>query len=295
MEVQMMQPPQAPKAPLLRFLCWILKPFGFVWIPEQHLQVIYRWGRYAGVREPNWLGFIHYSGLIEALGPQVYTGGQFKKYVFTGILSQDILPVTIHMTAIVGYDPRIGLPEVARVLTSRPRELIGNIAETYLRWSLSVLANRFIGTELAHRDVITEIEEEVKKIATKEMEFLGIQVRGKKVQITNVELPKSVAESQETLARQRESVQFWKQYSSADRIRALVEEAIKQLGESGAPDTFLDFSKMLEAYAAERDAGSLPAQVIDVTLKTPPPQATPPQSDSRKPPSRKSRFPRQDT
>lgn len=291
MEVQMMQPPQAPKAPLLRFLCWILKPFGFVWIPEQHLQVIYRWGRYAGVREPNRLGFIHYCGLIEALGPQVYTGGQFKKYIFTGVLSQDILPVTMHMTAIIGYDPRIGLPEVARILTSRPRELIGNIAETYLRWSLSVLANRSIGTELTQRDVIAGIEGEAKNIATREMEFLGIHLRGK-IQITHVELPKSVAESQETLARQRESIQFWKQYSSADRIRALVEEAIKRLGESGSPDTFLDFSKMLEAYAAERSAAGLPPPTIDVTPKTPPPQAIPPQGDSKKTPGRKSRFPR---
>src|SRR5438105_12744611 len=82
------------KPPLLRLILFLGKPFGIAFVPQHHVQVIYRMGKYAGVRGP---GMIYYSRLTETLGPMVLIKGQRNEYVFENIVARDVLPVTFRV------------------------------------------------------------------------------------------------------------------------------------------------------------------------------------------------------
>jgi hypothetical protein len=83
-----------------------------------------------------------------------------------------------------------------------------------------------------------------------EMGFLGLQLR--RVRVLQVEPPPALAERHALIAQRRASILAGTEFHPAEYRRALVTEVIESLGRRGAADSFVNFSEMLEAYAAER-------------------------------------------
>jgi hypothetical protein len=255
---------QVQLPPLLRFLLWLGRPFGLMFVPEHHAQVVYRMGRYGDARGP---GMIRYNRLTETLGPMVNTGGQMKEMAFTGLITRDALPVGVRLSVTLAYDPRLG-PDLASVLTRVPREAYEGIARTFVQWALLGAVNRYNADEIARNEVRAQVEAELAEKLASEMGFLGLQAR--RVRILQVEPPASLAERHALIAQRRASILAGGEFNETEMRRALVTEVIENLGRSAGAESFVNFTEMLEAYAAER-----PAQPAARVIEQPPRQAKP--------------------
>ncbi len=255
-------PPEYP--PVLRFLLWIGKPFGLAFVPQNHLQVVNHMGQYVGVKGP---GVIAYNRLTETLGPLVPTNGQFLNYTFEGIISRDVLPVTIEIKTIIRYDPRRSSVELASILTRLPQRTLAGIAEAFMRWVLLATANAYNAGELTQRDVMASIEKEVKTRVAAEVDFLGLLVE--LVQIMRVTLPPTLAERHALIAQRRAGVLAGTEFHPVEFRRALITEVLENIGRSEKTEALLNFNEMLESYVAGQLPGTQPRRIVDH-----PPQAT---------------------
>jgi len=240
------------KPPLLRLILFLGKPFGIAFVPQHHKQVIYRMGKYAGVRGP---GMIYYSRLTETLGPLVLTKGQRNEFVFENIMARDVLAVTMRVATSVTYDPTAA-PELASSLTRAPRESYVSIAGVYIRWALLSKANRFNAAELTQADVRAELENAVQEQANQELKFLGMRLSAK-LRILSVELPATLTERHETIAQRRANILASTEFHPEEYRRAMVSEVLERLSQGNA-ESFVNFSEILEAYAAEHPAEGEP-------------------------------------
>jgi hypothetical protein len=245
---------------LLRIIVFFGKLFGYIWIPEQHVRVIYKMSRYAGARAPNRWGLIPFSDFTETLGPQIYIGGNIRDFTFNNILTKDIIPVTLHVNAIVSYDPRRA-PDIARVLTKYPPETSVGIAQSYLQWVLLGTISKYDSPQLAQANIKVQIEAEVTGAVNKEMEFLGIQVHDH-AHIMGVELPTRVMQRHEELAQQRASILAARQVDSTELRSTWLMNALEKAAGSGSGGFFVNFNELLQSYP-ERSAAGPPAQIID--------------------------------
>jgi|GEM_PF-1023279 len=284
--------------PLLKLLLFVGRPMGLTFVPQHNVQVINRMGRYAGVKGP---GLMYYNRFTETLGPLVFIGGQIREYELDNIISRDVLPVTMSVSATVAYDPAMG-QELASVLTRIPREAYVGIAGTYVRWGLLAAANEFTATELTRHDVRAQIENAVRDRANAELAFLGLKIMGK-LRITRVQLPVTLSERHETIAQRRANILSGGDFHPVEYRRALVSEVIEHLARSGGAESFLNFGEMLDSYAAEKspptsqprltDAPNVieqPARLEDgrAPLDAPPPKPAD-QADTPPPPNRRNR------
>jgi len=255
--------------PLLRFLLWIGRPFGVVFVPELNVRVIYRMGQYAGAKGPGNWGLIHYDTFTETLGPLVYIGGQKKEYAFSGLISRDGLPFTLRLSILFSYDP-CSAPEVAPMLTRLPHETIAELTKTYIEWALLAAVNKYEATQLTQHEVRAKVEADVKDKLTEEMAFLGIQTRGEhSVHILRVEPPPSLTERHEIIAQRRASVLAGTEFHPAEFRRALVSEFVEHLARTGAGESIINFNDLLQSYVAEHKMGAQPQRIIEN-----PPQST---------------------
>ena len=287
--------------PLLRLLLFLGRPMGLTFVPQHNVQVINRMGKYAGVKGP---GLMYYNKFTETLGPLVFIGGQIREYELDNIIARDVLPVTMHVSGTIAYDPAMG-QELASVLTRIPREAYVGIAGTYIRWGLLAAANAFTATELTRQDVRAQIENAVRDRANAELAFLGIKIMGK-LRITRVTLPATLAERHETIAQRRANILSGADFHPVEYRRALVSEVIEHLARSGGAESFLNFGEMLDSFAAEKSPPSVAAQprLTDMSKvieqppllddRRPPLDAPPPkpadQADPPPPPNRRSRL-----
>ena len=175
------KPEKIDLPPLMRLILWLGKPMGVAYVPIHHVQVIYRMGKYAGCKGP---GLIYYNKFTETLGPLVSIAGQIKEYVLDNVVSRDVLPVTLHLSCTVVYDPSAG-QELASVLTRLPKDTYTSIAGTFVRWAVLALANQYNASELTQQSVRAQIEETVRNKANEELAYLGLQLVGK-LRITRV-------------------------------------------------------------------------------------------------------------
>lgn len=242
-----------PKPPLLRLILFVGQPFGMAFVPQHHVQVVYRMGKYAGCRGP---GLIYHSRMTETLGPLVLTKGQRHEYVFENIIARDVLPVTLHVATSVSYDPAAA-PELASSLTQAPRESYLSIGGVYIRWALLAAANRFNASELTQADVRAQIEQVVQEQANQELKFLGLKLSAR-LRILSVELPATLTERHETIAQRRASILAGTEFHPAEYRRALVSEVLERLS-AGNAESFVNFSEMLEAYASEHPPEGQPS------------------------------------
>ena len=288
------QPEKIDLPPLMRLILWIGKPMGVAYVPMHYVQVIYRMGKYAGCKGP---GLIYYNKLTETLGPLVSIAGQIKDYELDNVVSRDVLPVTLHLSCTVAYNPAEGV-ELASILTRLPRDAYTSIAGTFVRWAVLAIANQFTASELTQQAVRAQIEEAVRNKANAELAYLGLQVVGK-LRITRVELPARLADRHEVIAQRRASILAGAEFHPSEYRRALVSEVIETLGKRGENETFLNFNEMLESVAEEkRPALAPPPNIIEVPTETsetrpaPPPAEPPPstrsepRSGARRPKSR---------
>lgn len=263
--------------PLMRLLLWLGGPLGVAYVPLHHVQVVYRMGKYMGCKGP---GLIYYNKLTEVLGPLVNIAGQLMEYTLDNVVSRDVLPVTMHVSTTVAYDPQAG-HELASVLTRLPKGTFASIAGTFVRWALLSIANEYNASELTQHAVRAQIEATIRDRANAELAYLGLKVVGK-VRITGVELPARLADRHETIAQRRANILAGAEFHPAEYRRALVSEVIENLGRRGESEGFLNFNEMLESVAEEnRPALAPPPHIIDVLpdpseAKSPPPPAEPP-------------------
>jgi hypothetical protein len=277
---------------MLRLLLFVGRPMGLTFVPELHVRVVYRMGQYAGVRGP---GLVYLNRFTEVQGPLVYIGGQLKEYELDNVISRDVLPVTLHLSATVGYDPALG-KDLASILTRIPKEAYVSIAGTFLRWGLLAAANQYTATELTQYPVRAEIETALRDSTNLELAFLGLKLLGK-LRITRVELPATLAQRHETIAQRRANILAGADFHPVEYRRALVSEVIEHLARSGGAESFLNFGEMLDSYAAERQSGGpvpaprileQPPSISDVppAALEPRPAPKPPPPASRRPRSR---------
>ena len=258
---------QSEKPPLLRLILFVGKPFGIAFVPQHYVQVIYRMGKYAGCRGP---GMIYTSRLTETLGPLVFIKGQRHEYTFENIVARDVLAVTIRVATSVAYDPA-SAPALASTLTHAPRETYINIAGVYIRWALLSKANRFNAAELTQADVRAEIENAVHEQVNQELKFLGLRL-SVKLRILSVELPATLTERHETIAQRRANILASTEFHPEEYRRAMVSEVLERLAQGNA-ESFVNFSEILEAYAAEHpaegEAGAKPANLPRIVEQPP--------------------------
>jgi hypothetical protein len=268
--------------PLLRLLLVLGRPFGLTFVPEHYMRVIDRMGRYATAKGP---GLVYHSPLTETLGPLVYIAAQVAEFEFDNLLSRDVVPVKMQVTANVEYNP-LGGPELASILTRLPREAYLGIARTFIRWGLLEAANQYTATELTQHPVRAAIEASARDRANEELAFLGLHLAGKLL-ITRVELPATLAERHETIAQRRASILAGTDFHPSEYRRALVSELIEQLARTGGSESFLNFGEMLESYEARRRPADAPRIVEEKPLlledKGQPPAAPPPGPDTAAP------------
>lgn len=258
------QPVQHPW--LLRLILFLGKPLGLIWIPEDHVQVIYRWSRYAGVRKPNRLGLIRYSGAAETLGPLIYTGSRQKEFEFKGLVTQDNLPVNLRLYTLIRYDPELA-PDVARTLVRLPQEIYPSIAETYYYWVSQIVINQYTATELNRAEVRLQVEEEIYQKVQEEMRPLGIMPVGKP-RVLEIKMPEGLQERYLQLAQRRENILANTAFHPEAIRRALVAEVIESLAKHGPGESLLSFSELLQAYVTEHPA-SLPPLTIEHAPRRP--------------------------
>jgi hypothetical protein len=273
--------------PLMRLILWIGKPMGVAYVPIHHVQVIYRMGKYAGCKGP---GLIYYNKFTETLGPLVSIAGQIKEYELDNVISRDVLPVTLHLSCTVAYDPSAG-QELASVLTRLPKDTYTSIAGTFVRWAVLALANQYNASELTQQSVRSQIEETVRIKANEELAYLGLQVVGK-LRITRVELPARLADRHETIAQRRANILAGAEFHPTEYRRALVSEVIETLGRRGESEAFLNFNEMLESVAEEKlPALPPPPNIIELPNENTESPAPPPAAE-QPPPSRPAPGPR---
>ena len=240
------QPDKIDLPPLMRLILWVGKPMGVAYAPIHHVQVIYRMGKYAGCKGP---GLFYYNKFTETLGPLVSIAGQIKEYELDNVVSRDVLPVKMHLSCTVAYDPSEGV-ELASVLTRLPKDMYTSIAGTFVRWAVLAIANQYNASELTQQAVRAQIEETVREKANAELAYLGLQAVGK-LRITRVELPARLADRHETLAQRRANILAGAEFHPTEYRRALVSEVIETLGRRGESEAFLNFNEMLESVAEE--------------------------------------------
>jgi hypothetical protein len=262
-------PPNAPtnaRQPLLlRLKLLIGKPLGFAFVPENYVQAIYREGLYYDARGP---GLVRYDWWAESLGPLVWTSGQFGEYTLKNMFTRDIVPVAIRLQAIVAYNPVGTKREIARILTTLPRQTLKDVAEPYLRWAMMEAVNQYDATQLTQHDVLAQIAEGLAPKVTSDMQFLGLQVTAK-VKILEVQLPQTLADRQEMIAQRRDTIAAAAGVDPTEMRRALVTEVLERMGKEGIGESLVNFGEFLESYAAAK-AGQSGAQplTIDVTPRT---------------------------
>ena len=267
--------------PLMRFILWVGKPMGVAYVPMHHVQVIYRMGKYAGCKGP---GLIYYNKLTETLGPLVSIEGQIMEYELDNVVSRDVVPVTLHISATVVYDPAQSEDALASVLTRLPKATYTSIAGTFVRWAVLAIANQYNASELTQQAVRAQIEQAVCQKANEELAYLGLQCVGK-LRITRVGLPARLTDRHETIAQRRANILAGAEFHPTEYRRALVSEVIETLGRRGESEAFLNFNEMLESWAQEnRPALPPPPNVIEVQPEdteenSTPPAAEPPKSN----------------
>ncbi|MCX7838028.1 MAG: SPFH domain-containing protein [Anaerolineae bacterium] len=251
------QPVQHPW--LLRLILFLGKPLGLMWIPEDHVQVIYRWTRYAGVRKPNRWGLIRYSGATETLGPRIYTGSRPKEFELKGLVTQDNLLVNLRLYTLIRYDPEAA-PATARFLVKLSPEIYPSIAETYYYWVAQRVINQYTATELNRAEVRAQVEEEIDQQVQKEMQPLGIMPAGKP-RILGVEIPADLRERYTQIAQRRENILATTAFHPEAMRRALVTEVIESLAKRGPGESLVTFSELLQAYVAEHPTSLQPPTI----------------------------------
>ncbi|MBI4786511.1 MAG: hypothetical protein HY782_05650 [Chloroflexi bacterium] len=259
-------PPADTRQPLtLRLKLSVGKVLGFFFVPENHVQAIYREGLYWDARGP---GIARYDWWAESLGPLVYTSGQFGEYTLKNMFTRDIVPVSIRIQAIVAYNPTGTKREIARILTTLPRQTLKNVAEPYLRWAMMEQVNRCDATQVTQHDVLAQIADGLAPTVTNEMRFLGLSIAAK-IKILEVQLPQTLGERQEMIAQRRATMAANVGVDPTDMRRALVTEVLERMGRDGIGDSLISFSEFLDSYAAAK-AGRPPPQppTIDVTPRT---------------------------
>ncbi len=263
------KPEPIPLPPKLRLKLWLGKSFGYLFVPERYVQVIYRMGQYHEVRGP---GVVRYDDWTETLGPLIFTGARNAQFDFSGIISRDNLPVSMRVNALLFYDPRNSESSIASSVTRLPDAALTGIAEKYFLWLLSSIANRYAATELVRADVRAQIEHELRQGLIERMGFFGL-TPGRQIKILSVELPKTLAERNEQLAQRRANILAGLEFEPEDSRRALVTEVIERMGELKPGDSFVNFGEMFEAFVAQNP---LPARRTKIVDQPPPPRVDPP-------------------
>ena len=244
----------------LRLKLAIGKPLGFFFVPENYVQAIFREGLYVESIGP---GLVRYDWWAETLGSLVYTSGQFAEYTLKNMFTRDSVPVTILVQALVAYNPKDTKLEIARVLTTLPRQTLKGVAEPYLRWAMMEAVNRYNAAQLTQHDVLAQIADGMAEKVTNEMQFLGLRINAK-IKILEVKLPPVLGERHEMIAQRRATLQANSGVDPTEMRRALVTEVLERMGRDGVGDSLINFGEFLDSYADAR-TNAPAAPIIDVT------------------------------
>ncbi len=259
---------------LLRWMLRLGRPFGMRFVPDLTVQVIYRMGQYAGVRGP---GRFQYNQLAETLGPQIFIGAQRHDFVFDGMLSQDTVPMTVRLNLVYRYDPRRA-PDVAPALVRLPRETHLYLLGIFVEWATRTKVNQRNSFELARSPELNVVEADIAESLRADIQPLGFEAPGARpVRVVQVQPPASLTERQEQIAQRRAGILAGEEFNANAYRRALITEFIEQLARTGAGESIVNFTDLLDSYIAGKKTGAPP--VIDPSM----PSAIPPRPPNNTP------------
>ncbi len=240
---------------LMRWLLRLGKPFGVEFVPDLNVRVIYRMGRYSGVRGP---GRYRYNRWAEILGPQIFIGGQRRDFTFEGLLSQDAIPMTVRLNMLYTYDPRRA-PDIAPALVRLPRETHTYLVSIFTEWATRLAVNQRNSFELARHNTLSTIETEIAASLRTDMRPIGFEAPGERpVRVLQVQPPSQLTERQQQIAQRRADILAAEEYSANAYRRALITEFIEQLARTGAGESIINFNELLDSYIAENKSGVPP-------------------------------------
>ncbi len=282
----MKSPPPENNQPLaLRLLLKYGKWFGAGFVPDNTLQVIYSNGLYAGVRGP---GQFRYNRVTETLGPIISIAAQRRTLVFTEMLSEDNLPITVRLNILFNYDPRRA-PQFAKALVRSTPEVRLNLVTSFAERATRIAISQRNSMELPQAPVLAAMEEEITRALQTDLETLGFAFpTNRPVMVLQIQLPASLTSRHEQNAQRRAQILAGEEFHPADYRRALITEFIESLARTGAGESIINFNDMIDAYVAEYKAPEAGPRIINQpaapreeppSVAAPPPPPPPPKPD----------------
>ncbi len=267
-----------PKPFLLRFMLWAGGPFGFAFAPDQHVRVLYRMGRYRGVRGP---GLFRYEKFLsESLGSLVYIGPQTMTFTFTQLLTRDNLALTAQAQVTACYDPRAA-PAFAPNLTGVSSKTRESVVQSYLTGACLSIFNQYGAEQMTQQAQRTRLEFEITARFTKEIGPLGFALpEGQRVRLLTITLPPRIAERHELIAQRRLNITAANEMLPEDLRRTLIIEVLENLGKLGGGNAHISFNEVLDQYIL--DHHDTYGRFIE--HRPPPREITPPEDAPPEPP-----------
>lgn len=260
----------------LRLLLKFGKWFGAGFVPDMTVQVIYRNGLYEGVRGP---GRFRYNRFTEALGPQISVGSQRRALMFSDILSQDGLPITVRLSILCGYDPRRA-PQFARAFVRTTPEVRLALVTSFAERATRVSIGRRNSLELLQPQVLEAAEGEISRALQADMSPLGFAFpSARPVMILQIQPPATLTNRHEQNAQRRAQILAGEEFNPADYRRALITEFIENLAKTGAGEAIVNLNEIVESYVADAGPRVINQPQADQRREPPPAPVPPPKSD----------------
>lgn len=272
----------SPHPPAMRWLLKFGKLVGVEYEQELNVRVIYRMGRYAGVRGP---GRYTFDRASEKLGPQIYVGGQRRECTFQDMLAQDGLPMTVQLNVLYKYDPRNAPEAAAAALTRATPEARANLVDLFAKWATRTAINKRNSLELPQYQVTDQIELELKDSLLADMKPLGFDFPAERpVRVLQILPPAKLTDRHAENAQRRAHILASEGFNPADYRRALIAEFLENLAQTGGGESIVNFSDIIDSYAPDVKNTPEP-RIIDQAMppRDNPPPSPPPTTPSGKP------------
>lgn len=260
----------------LRLLLKFGKWFGAGFVPDMTVQVVYNNGLYAGVRGP---GRFRYNRLTETLGAQIAVGAQRHSFVFSDMLSQDGLPITVRLSLLYGYDPRRA-PQFAWALVRTTPEMRLTLVTSFAERAARISVSRRNSLELPQAQVLEAAEEEISRALQADMSPLGFAFPSNRpVMILQIQPPATLTNRHEQNAQRRAQILAGEEFDPADYRRALITEFVENLAKTGAGEAIINLNELVESYVADAKPRVINQPSADQRREPPAEPTLPPKSD----------------
>ncbi len=247
------------------------KFFGYHFVPENHVRVIYRDEKYYDARGD---GFIHIDGFFERADILVDVASHFDTLDVDGLPTNQGVPIGLRVYLGYRFDPRDTIPEIAVQLINLKRETFFALTLRYIREALLQIVPGLNVEEIARGQALLEIQRRVVEMATPRLSRLGITLSAG-LAIQKVILPPELEQRLIRDAQHGLIVSSLHEHQPEQNAQALAAQVLEKLNLTSA-----EYVNMPDAFAAFKTGTptTRPTHTIGgkATPLNPPPAADPP-------------------